>query len=248
MSLSKWYQRWWGVVLISLAAFVVIIALVVGGFTGWYWWQIRHGNGAWLSNKFVDNFTSSLSRNTVKAGAIDRVALELPTAPALGRPGAPITIVEFVDFKCPNCRAAAPIMEALLAKHGYTVRLIIRHIPVESTHPGATRLAELAVCAARQDKFWPVHDLLYASQDTVSDTLTPQEISDFAKQANLNEIKIESCLNSPEAKRVVKADYFDALRFGVRGTPTFFVNGEKVEGVVPMNVWEEYLKNILPEK
>ncbi len=243
---NRWHQTWWGVVLISLVALIFIIVIVVAGFTSWYWWQIRHGAGAFLSRQFAAPFTVSVAGNTVKPRATDRAALEIATAPALGRQGAPITIVEFIDFKCPNCQAAAPIMRQLMAKYGYTARLLVRHIPPESMHPGTTRLSEFAWCAGAQGRFWEAHDWLFSRQAEISDAPTPAELAALSREAGLDSQKMNACLNGPAAERAVKADYFDALRFGVRGTPTFFINGQKIEGVIPLSAWENYFKTIIP--
>jgi len=157
---------------------------------------------------------------------------------------APVTIVEFADFKCPNCRLAAPILRQVAQKYGNKVKIIFRNFPVESTHPGATRLAEIAYCADRQGRFWPMHDLLYAEQDTLIPVLPRAEVQRLAEKTDLDLKQLWSCLGSPAAAIAVNRDYSDGFGVGLRGTPTWFVNGKKVEGVVPFEVWERYLDNV----
>lgn len=237
---GPWYHRWWGVIGITVVIAAALLALFVAVLSGYYWWQIRQGHGSTLAQQFSQQFTS-VGGATAKKILVDRAVLEITTAPATGAEKPAVTVVEWLDFKCPNCRAAAPIMNQVVQKFGSRVRLIARHFPAESIHPGATELATLAWCAAEQGRFWPLYNVLYQEQDSLPVPLTPEAVAKLAAETSLNGPQMETCRASAAAAQAVRADYFDALRFGVRGTPTFFINGLKVEGVIPLEAWQKLL-------
>lgn len=237
---GPWYHRWWGVVGITVVIAVALLALFVSALSGYYWWQIRQGHGSTLAEQFSQQFTL-VGGASAKKILVDRAALEIPTAPATGAGKPAVTIVEWLDFKCPNCRTAAPIMDQVLQKFGRRVRLIARNFPAESIHPGATDLANLAWCAGQQGRFWPLYDALYQQQDSLPVPLTDEAVAALAQATALDAPQLQTCRASAAAAQAVRADYFDALRFGVRGTPTFFINGIKVEGVIPLDAWTRLL-------
>lgn len=237
----RWYGHWWGKLFLGLLAFFSLIVLGVVVMTAVFWWQIKHGNQPTVGLQGAGSFTASLA--TDKANRLDRARLETEDDPSIGRAVAPVTIVEFVDFKCPNSLAAAPIMNKVMAQYGTKVRWIVRDFPAESVFPGATKLAEVAYCANQQRRFWPMHQILYDEQNTLSDNLSDSELSQLAERTGANLDDLKTCLATTAPSQEVKADYFAGISAGVRGTPTFFVNGEKVEGVVPFASWENFLKN-----
>ncbi len=235
-----WYKRWWGRVLMIIGTVAIILAGVFVFLIVKYWWMIQHGQGG----KLAGSFTASLSNNRKEAQTIDRKDLETPDDPWLGRDEAPVVIVEFIDFKCPNCLRAAPIMRQVVQKYSNQIKYIVRDVPVESTHPGATELSELASCAHFQGRFWLVDDLLYREQNTLPTPLNNNEITRISADTQLDEMKLRTCLASNKAKQEVQQDYLDAIRFGVQGTPTFFINGRKIEGVIPLETWDVILNSI----
>ncbi|MBI2444636.1 MAG: thioredoxin domain-containing protein [Candidatus Magasanikbacteria bacterium] len=240
----RWYHSGARLALAGLAALGLAVVIIFIGLTWQYWRQIRGGQGAELKERLFGGFTAGFSGG----GGATRVArseVETSDDPALGSERAAVVIVEFVDFQCPNCRAAAPIMQALLQRYGAQVRLIIRDFPIEQIHPGAGRLGALAGCADAQGRFWPVHDLLLREQEAFAGELTPEKIARVASEADLDLAQLNRCLAAPETEIEVRKDFLDGLRFGVRGTPTFFVNGEKVEGTIPLSAWERYLAKFL---
>jgi hypothetical protein len=82
----------------------------------------------------------------------------------LGAAGAPVTVVEYGDFECPNCKQAAPAVKLLLQKFAGRVRFVYRHFPLEGVHPHALHAALAAEAAGAQGRFWPMHDLLFENQ------------------------------------------------------------------------------------
>lgn len=243
----RWYQRFSNVMLVGILAAIIFFVLLVVGTTGYYYWQIRQGNGQVLFDKIYGGFSydKEIKKSNVD-GNISRTELELASAPAFGSINPKVTIVEFVDFKCPNCKIEAPIIREVLQKYGDRVKLIIRNFPVQSTHPGADQLANIAMCAYEQGLgyYWNLHNWLYEQQDNLSDKLSDDEIDFITSQFGLDTNKIKICLANPNTKVAVNKDFADGLKFGVGGTPTFFINGEKIEGAIPFSAWELFLNNV----
>lgn len=240
----RWYQRFGGVLGIALGATIVAVVLSFGGFVWYYYHQIQKGNGEILLQNFYGGFSSADKNTKSTTTDVNRSEVELASAPAIGTNNPKVTVVEFVDFKCPNCKAEAPILRQMMQKYGSKVKLIIRNFPVESTHPGANQLAVLAQCAYYQGWYWPLHDWLYENQDKLGESFAAADIDDLNSLFGWDPQKMKECFNSQEVKVLVNKDYADANRFGVAGTPTFFINGKKVEGVVPFEVWDNFLRNV----
>lgn len=239
----RWYQTAWGIVLLGLGGLVLLAAIVFGAITTKFWWQIKHGQGTFLQKEFYGGFDRDPRAVGNKAEKMDRNVLENGDWPFLGNPLAPIKIVVFGDFRCPNTKAAWPILQKLVNLYGYKIKLIFRSFPVESTHPGANKLAEIGVCAHEQGKYMPTHDYLFTNQTNLPTYLSALDLAALAKDTGLNLDELNKCLSAGATAVKVSRDYADGFKFGVAGTPTFFVNGQKVQGVVPFDVWEEVVKN-----
>jgi protein-disulfide isomerase len=157
--------------------------------------------------------------------------------PSRGPADAPVTIVEFSDFHCPFCRSVQPTLNALLQKYPSQVRLVYRHFPLDSLHPQARRASEASWCAAEQNRFWEFHDRVYASGPDASE----ETIRRLAREAGLDAAKLESCLASGRAAESIEKDLAEGSKFGVTGTPGFFVNGRTLSGHQPL---ESFVKII----
>ena len=225
----------------GLGGLVLFGVAVFGVVTTKFWWQIKHGQGDFLQRQVYSGFTS-LQGGNKSAEKVDRNVLENGDFPFLGNPNASTTIVVFGEFRCPYTRDAMPIIKKLAGKYGYKIKIIFRNFPAESIHPGATKLSQIGVCAYNQGKYWQVSDYLFAKQDSLPVYLAPGDIAVLASQTGLDLDKLKKCLDSSSTAIKVNRDYADGYRFGVGGTPTFFVNGKKIEGVVPWEAWEKLVK------
>lgn len=245
-----------GLSLILLVVFVIMTAS--------FWWKIKHGQGALLEQTFYGKFTTSGAKQGL--GRIDRQALETADNPFLGKPGSPLTIVEFADFECPNCKLAAPTIYQLVSRHPDKIKIIVRYFPVESLHPGSSFWSQLAFCANKQGRFWSMHDALFETQDELvsSAIVSPAAVSSpvavssptaispaasaivarLAERSGTDVRQLSDCVTSPLAEQKVRKDYLTGIDAGVRGTPTFFVNGVRIEGAVPLAKWEELLQQV----
>jgi len=240
----RWYQRWTGIMGVGLVLVILLMVIIFSAVVGYYVWQIRQGKGEILFNKVYSGFSTTSTQFNVQEGKIDKSELEIADAPYLGSNNPKVTVVEFVDFKCPNCKLASPIMRQVLQKYGNKVKLIIRNFPVESTHAGSNQLAIISMCAYDQGYYWPMHDWLYLQQELLDNNFSDEELKNLAINFGWDAQKMFTCVNDPASRVRINKDYADGYRFGVAGTPTFFINGEKVEGVIPFSVWELYLNNV----
>lgn len=235
-----WYQTVWGVSLIGFGVLTGAVVVMFVILTGKYIIDIRAGKMVGL--EFQGSFTSFDGLKPMSSANIDRNRLEQGDFPYLGSQNAPVTIVEFVDFKCPNCRLAYPIMQQVVQKYGGKVKLIIRHLPFESLHPGTTELAKFAECSREQGKFWGAYAYFFANQTTLPAQWTSDNTRSLSVQLGMDRTQMEACMKSQKVFQAINRDYADALASGARGTPTFFVNGTKIEGVVSLEQWKEILR------
>lgn len=169
-----------------------------------------------------------------------------------GSPTAPVTVYEMSDFQCPYCRRFAletfPTLEADYIKAG-KVRWVFINFPLVSLHPNAEPAAEVAMCAARQGKFWPVHDLLFRNQPTWAPLQAPAEFFlTLADSAALDKAAFQQCLATGATRAEVESDAAAAARSGARSTPTFYIEGGLMAGAQPLTVFQPILDSIIAAK
>ena len=141
----------------------------------------------------------------------------------LGNPDAPVTLLEYGDYECPYCAAAAPVLRQVVTESDGHVRLLFRNFPLPSVHPFALTAALAAEAAGEQGAFWPMHELIFARQD---------RLDDAALRAYADELGIDGSRVVGDAAQAfgdkVEADFEAGLAAGVAGTPTVFVDGQKL--------------------
>jgi protein-disulfide isomerase len=143
-----------------------------------------------------------------------------------GNPNGLVTLVEFADLQCPACRAAhTGVMKPILEAYGTRIRYEFKHFPLQSIHPNALIAGQAAECAADQGKFWEYVDHVYTHQED----LTADVLPEWAEALGLDVNTFETCLDSHRKRGTVLADYKEGRDLGVTGTPTFFLDGERVE-------------------
>jgi protein-disulfide isomerase len=153
-----------------------------------------------------------------------RFELSVPVNPSdhnLGPSHAPVTLVEYGDFECPNCKQAAPAVKLLLQRFAGRVRLVWRNFPLEEVHPHALQAALAAEVAAGQGKFWPMHDLLFDNQRH----LKPPQLRGYAERLELDMVRYDADMADTVYLQRVREDIDSGRASGVRATPTFYLNG-----------------------
>lgn len=162
---------------------------------------------------------------------------------AKGPDKAPVTIVEFSDYQCPYCSRAEETVQGVLKKYGDKVRVIYRDYPL-SFHQNAQVAAEASECAKDQGKFWEMHGAMFANQAK----LTAPELIETAGGLGIDKEKFKTCLDSGKKKAEVQKDFQDGQKYGVTGTPTFFVNGIRMVGARDVAAFSELIDQELQRK
>jgi protein-disulfide isomerase len=139
----------------------------------------------------------------------------------LGPDHAPVSVVEYGDFECPNCKQAAPAVKLLLQRFDQRVRFGYRHFPLEEVHPHALLAAEAAECAGAQGQFWPLYDLLFEHQLQ----LKAQQLRSYAERLPLDMTRYSAEMGDHVYLQRIREHQKSGRDSGVRGTPAFFVNG-----------------------
>jgi Na+/H+ antiporter NhaA len=138
---------------------------------------------------------------------------------------APVTLLEYGDFECPYCGQAEPVIRELLADYG-DLRYVWRHLPLPDVHPHAQLAAEGSEAAAKQGKFWEMHDELLSHQGALSD----EDLVQYASDLGLDTARFAADLARHARAGRIAEDVDSADLSGVSGTPTFFINGRRHHG------------------
>lgn len=133
------------------------------------------------------------------------------------------TLVEFADFECPACGSAHPTVKRIVEKYKDEVRYVFRHFPLDQ-HKNARQAAQAAEAAAAQGKFWEMQDLLFQNQSDLS----LENLKKLGAQLGLNMEQFEKDLADGKYKDKIQQDVNDGLSLGVNSTPTFFLDGKKL--------------------
>ncbi len=160
----------------------------------------------------------------------DRYRLTRPVTAAdwsRGPENAPITIIEYLDFQCPCCQGSFPVVEELLAQFGDKVRYVAREFPITSSHPRAEAAARAAEAAGLQGHFWGMYHELFVARGR----LDPANLELYARRLSLDLDRFRADLASDAVAAKIQQDKRGGLRTGVNGTPTFFINDLRYEGV-----------------
>lgn len=139
---------------------------------------------------------------------------------SIGPANARVTVIEFGDFECPNCKQAAPAVKLLLHHFKGRIRFVFRHFPLEEVHPHALHAAEAAECAGGQGRFWPMHDLLFENQSH----LKLSHLHSYAERLDLDMRRYAAEMEDQVYLQRVREHMQIGRESGVRATPTFFVD------------------------
>jgi len=159
----------------------------------------------------------------------DPVKIATNGSPFQGPERAKITLVEFSDFQCPYCSRAIAEVENILRAYPKDIKLVFKQFPLE-IHSEAQMAAEASLAANAQGKFWPMHDKLFANFRKLS----RDNIFLWAKESGLDMEKFKVDLQSGKYRPVVEKDVKDGFEAGVQGTPTFFINGQRYNGLLDL--------------
>jgi len=217
----------------TLITFLVLVCL------GLFVWRIVHYVGLIRSGKMADLRLEQATEMSVSklaasaaASTSESAGLSIENEPTLGSESAPLTVVVFADFGCPYSQQSAFTLRSAAAEYGDKVRVVYKDFPLVDLHPEAELASEAAACADDQGKFWEMHDRIYQNQSDLS----AENLTNHARSLGLEMGKFISCFNNSAHQSEIAADFEEGLKLGVYGTPTFFLNGQRVNGVMPADL------------
>lgn len=195
--------------------------------------------------------SNQIAPNQTETANIGNINLEealkiRPDDAVKGDLNAPVTIIEYSDYECPFCAMFFNQTEALLRKDYIEtgkVKMIYRDFPLKA-HQYAMPTALAANCAREDGKFWEYHDEIFKNQNNLANFNYIQT----AKNLGIDESKFKSCFESKKYINKIQQDYKEGLNLGIQGTPTFFINGQKVVGAQPYSVFKTIIEKELNKK
>lgn len=202
----------------------IVFALGLG--TGWLLWAGTKAPAAAVAD----------------SGAATRYDVAEADNPAIGPADAPVKIIEFSDYQCPFCKSWYDTVKTrLLADYEGRIRFVYRDLPLSSIHPDAQGAAEAADCAGAQDAYWKYHDALFVRNHGLGAQAYPQ----YAADLGLDVTAFNACVAERRYKAEVDADANVGINLGLTGTPTFFINGLKLVGAQPYEVFQQIIDSEL---
>lgn len=184
-----------------------------------------------LAAVLVIAFASRDDTTSVTAGETSVDRLVRPDSQRLSDPAdSEATFVEFLDFECEACRAAHPAVEELRATYGDRVTFVVRNMPLHNSSVDAAKAAE---AAAAQGRFEDMYDKLFETQPQWGEKDSSQEAVFFAlaEELGLDMDEFRRVYEDPATAAKVERDEADGIALGVSGTPTFFLDGEKLDDI-----------------
>ncbi len=235
---KKWYKKWWGGLILVVGSLILIFLLIIAGQVYFYYRQIKSGNIP-LPGKvmFQESGTAASASGTSDLKNIN------PADEPTSAPDSPITIVGFFDFECPYSREGNTEMSATKTVYGDKVNFVFRNFPLTDIHQNAMLAAIAGECAHSQNKFWLMNDKLFSDSN-----LSREKIELYATEIGLDAEQFTKCLDGYQGRGAVLKDVLDGQAAGVRGTPTWFIDGEKIEGVLSVSDFKKIIDYLLAKK
>jgi protein-disulfide isomerase len=232
----------------GIIIFLVAIAAFLGGATFTQWQSRREGAPSLKERTAPSPAGQQPEEPSEVLTAEDLRKIESGGGAVKGEEGAAITIVEFSEYECPFCkRYVDETYPQILEEYGDEIRYIFRDYPLPF-HPHAQKMAEVARCAGDQGKYWEMHDLLFAKRDVWANKQDAStEIISYVQQLGLDMDEFNSCLNSGKYTQAVKDDLALGQAVGVQGTPTFFINGQRLVGAQPFGAFKAIIDTELSQ-
>jgi protein-disulfide isomerase len=225
---KSWYAKWWGILIILFIGIILIIFVA-------------------SSFYFID-LVKNIRSEQLNIPALSLVTLDeeiLKTIEGsknnywLGSANPQITIVEFADFACSYCQNSFSKIREISLKYNDNVKIIFRDYPVMSDY--STNLALAARCAGEQGLFWVMHDKLFLNQG-ISEK---DELINLANQIGADINKFTYCFDNRKYLKEIENDFADGKKLEIIGTPTWFINGNKVEGDIPYEIFMQIIEKLI---
>ncbi|MGH9971650.1 MAG: thioredoxin domain-containing protein [Pyrinomonadaceae bacterium] len=169
-------------------------------------------------------------------------SFDLSDSPSRGPADAPVVLVEFSDYQCPYCATVQDTLRRLLEMYPGKIRHVVKNLPL-SFHDQATTAAVAALAAGRQGKFWEFRLFLFENQNA----MTEADLVRYARALNLDLERFQTDRKDQYLQDLVARDLTQAAALGANGTPTFFINGRRIDGARSLAVFQSLIDEILPK-
>jgi protein-disulfide isomerase len=174
------------------------------------------------------------------AGRPSAASIDLSHSPVLGPAGAPITIIEFSDFQCPFCARVVPTLKELMKQYPTQIKWVFKSYPLDF-HADSQLAHQAAVAAGQQGKFWEMHNLVFAEQESIK----RDDLFEKARRLNLDMVKFTADLESAQVNNQIQADRQSGAALRVDGTPTFYVNDREYSGAISLETFQSAINHEL---
>lgn len=160
-----------------------------------------------------------------------------------------VTLTEYGDFECPACSAYYPIVEQVVEKHKSDITFQFRNFPLRQIHKNAMSAHRSAAAADRQGKFWEMYNLLYQNHDTWSQqTDATATFRGYAQSLGLDMTKYDTDFKSEAVNAEINADIAEGQKLGVNSTPTFFIDGKKIDNPRDLDAFNKAIDDAIKAK
>lgn len=232
---KKHGRFFWLVLVTTLGAWAVIFL----GYTGYFLWQIKFGSAEDISKTYsqfkTEKFTNSTNQGTGPRAPKDNDWGNFihPYTPLFGKPSNKVTILAFIDPECPFSQENYPVFRGITDTYGGATNIVYKFLPLTSIHPNSLIASEALACANDQGKFWAFSDHIFSTKK-----LSESNLKLAANEVGLDLNTFTNCLTSHKHRKNIETDVNEAVALGVRGTPTYFINSDVVEGGADRSVWD----------
>ena len=228
-TIGGWYKKWWGILLIIIIGFILAVLTAIIIFLT-------------ANIKKIMNQPSDPGANIESVGLDPRTTALITGGDKnywIGAADPKVTIVEFGDFACLYCQKSFSTIREIGLKYPNHVKIIFRDYPIISEYSAALALA--ARCAGEQGLFWVMHDKLFLNQDVTK----PADIAELAKQIGADVNRFNYCVEHNRYLSSVQKDFADGRELDITGTPAWFINGYKVEGDIPPDIFMQIIEKLI---
>ena len=217
-SIKPWHKTWWAGMLLVFATFILIILVAVGFY-------------------IYDSVKTAKKTSGVKLSG-QTYSAAVGEHYWLGSAKPKITIVEFGDFACSNCKKSFSTIREISLKYKNDIKFIWRDYPVVSEYSALLALG--GRCAGEQGLFWPMHDKLFQNQGVSM----ADQLAALAGQIGADATRFNDCLTKQKYLTQIQTDLQDGQKFSLSGTPAWFINGYKVEGDIPYDTFIKIIEEL----
>lgn len=228
IKVKPWHKKWWGILTI------IIVGLFLAIMTAFAFYVFS------IIKTISGQNTADINLNLLNAPYDEqaRKTIEGQESYWTGSAKPKVTIVEFADFACPYCQKSFGKIREIGLKYGKDVKIIFRNYPM---HENSLELAMAGRCAGEQGLFWLMHDKLFLNQSAAENP----DSAEFANQIGADLNKFNSCMASGKYLELIKKDAAAGEELGITGTPTWFINGNRIEGDIPYELFSSIVEQLI---